>query len=238
MEMIRKMKKMLATAVVIIIVLSGCQTVRDECVAVWEKVIAIFSSQPQPPPPMGLELSDKSTIASVRAIWEFERDYSLRKKAFADSITELGDGSEIGRNGFCLRGYVWRGRYEAKDRESDKSRDDQVGYFYKLMPQSDEHGEKKPFSVVIAAIPEKDSVPAFVALCGPVDLLNDFSFNQKWPLYKFNDPKLLEMIKSRDSLSVADITNSLPKVDNAYDPVRCLDIVGGLFPTNFYPIKK
>ena len=214
------MKKLMV--LVGLLVVGGC--------CLWNKIFP-------PPQPGHLELvpADKSTIASVRALWEFERDYSLRKKVFADSITELGDGSEIGRNGFCLRWYVWRGRYEAKDRVADKSREDHVGYFYKLMPQLDEKGGKKPLSIVLAAIPENDSNPAFVALCGPVDLANDLTFNQKWHLYKFkNVPGLLEMLKSRTSISAAEIENSLPKTDAGYDPGRRLDVDGGLFPTKFY----
>ncbi len=225
------MKKMIVLVAAIIVVLAGCKTVRDGC----KKIIGVIFPPLTPPAPIMLVDADKTTIASVRALWEFERDYSLRKKVFADSITELGDGSEIGRNGFCLRWYVWRGRYEAKDRVADKSREDLVGYFYKLMPQLDEKGGKKPLSVVLAAIPENDSNPAFVALCGPVDLSNDLTFHQKWHLYKFkNVPELLGMLKSRMSLSAAEIENSLPKVNAGYDPVRCLDVDGGLFPTKFY----
>lgn len=231
MKMKKKMKKMIVLVVAIIVVLAGCETVRDGC----KKIIDEIFPPPTPPAPIMLVDADKTTIASVRALWEFERDYSLRKKVFADSITELGDGSEIGRNGFCLRWYVWRGRYEAKDRVADKSREDHVGYFYKLMPQLDEKGGKKPLSVVLAAIPENDSYPAFVALCGPVDLSNDLTFHQKWHLYKFkNVPELLGMLKSRTSISAAEIENSLPKVNAGYDSDRCLDVDGGLFPTKFY----
>lgn len=227
-----KMKISLMAALVIC-VLAGCTSILAGCTSI-RKAIREIIGPPPTPPPMQLVDSDKSTIASVRALWEFERDYSLRKKAFVDSITELGDGSEIGRNGFCLRWYVWRARYEDKDRVSDKSRDDGVGYFYKLMPQLDEKGGKRPLSVVLAAIPEKDSDPAFVALCGPVDLSNDLSFHQKWHLYKFKDEGLLEMLKSRTSISAAEITNSLLNVNAGCDPVRCLDVDGGLFPTKFY----
>lgn len=195
----------------------------------------ILTSTPPPPGPLELVSEDKSTIASVRALWEYERDYSLRKKAFADSITELGDGSELGRDGFCLRWYVWRARYEASDRVADASRDDHIGYFYRLMPQADANGRKNPFSVVLAAIPEKDSDPAFVALCGPVDLSDDFTFNKTWKLYKFvSATNLLNILKSREMVSSDEIISNLPNCVGGLDATRCLDIVGGLFPTNFY----
>lgn len=178
--------------------------------------------------------SDTTTITELRAIWDYQRTFSLRNKKFASSITEFGDGSGIKAKGICLRGNVWKARYEADAPEAIDTREDRVKYFYRLLPQAADNGEVIPLASVIVAIPEKDGDAAFVALCGPVDLANDFSFNKVWKVYKFvKGSDVLARIKDKSTttVSMSYILKNLPK--NANGVTNCIDIVGGLYPDCF-----
>ena len=49
-----------------------------------------------------------------------------------------------------------------------------------------ETGERDRFSVVIVSVPEKPAGDdaCFIALCGPVNLQNDFTFDKEWPVFQ------------------------------------------------------
>lgn len=182
---------------------------------------------------MSIVPADEQTIDEMRAIWGYERDFSLRNKKFAKSISELGDGAGVGKDGFCLRAHVWNARYDADNanrRGSPARKSDDLRYFYRLMPQQSPSGEEIPLAVVIAAIPENESNPAFVVLCGPVDLANDFSFNKEWKVYKFSGaPELLSALKTAESISAETVEKAIQPLL----PQNAVLIPGGFFPTCF-----
>lgn len=139
---------------------------------------------PSPPPRPCAEI-----VENLRTLWGFERNFAYRNKALAASIGELGDGTGIGENGFVLKPALWKARLDAP--ETAQKGTGAGGYRYGIFPALTETGERDRFSAILVAVPETPSADnvCFAALCGPVNLRNDFSFDQKWPVFQLRAEK-------------------------------------------------
>lgn len=167
---------------------SGCKTL----VQLWENYI----SPETPPPPILRVVPCKEIVDDIRAIWSFERNYAYRHKSLAASISEMGDGTSIGKNGFVLKPAIWASRIDDDNATPEpvpyKVKNPATGtleiarYRFGVFPVKLETGERDRFSVVIVSVPEKpaDDDVCFMALCGPVNLQNDFSFDKEWPVFQ------------------------------------------------------
>ena len=143
------------------------------------------------PPPSNSpgELPIKQVVDDLRVLWSYERSFSYDVRHAATSMEELGDGTSIGRNGHVLKPELWKARVEPDDKCEpagyglpDRSI---ARYRFGIFPILSENGEKERFAAVLAALPPTAdaSDACFVALCGPADLTNDFSFDKAWPVY-------------------------------------------------------
>ena len=138
----------------------------------------------------------KELVDDLRTLWSFERNFAYSKKSLAVSIGELGDGAGIGKNGFVLKASLWDARLDSSesprpasyriDDPSSKGKKTVGAYRFGIFPVLSETGERDPFSAVLVSVPENpaDDDACFVALCGPADLKNDFSFDRDWPVYQ------------------------------------------------------
>ncbi|MBR3222555.1 MAG: hypothetical protein IKF72_10035 [Kiritimatiellae bacterium] len=186
---------------------SGCKHIQS---VVETAVNAVRDAiVPPPPPPPPRDVPCKAIVDDIRAIWSFERSYAYRHKALAASISEMGDGTGIGKNGFVLKPSIWASRidgenasykpvsYEVKNPATGDS--EIAGYRFGVFPIKLETGERDRFSVVIVAVPDKpaeDDV-CFMALCGPVNLQNDFTFDKEWPVFQLKaKPSVVESIRN------------------------------------------
>lgn len=149
-----------------------------------------------PPPGSTRIVPCKELVNDLRTLWSFERNFAYSKKRLAASIGELGDGAGIGKNGFVLKASLWDARLDSSesprpvsyriDDPSSKGKKPVGAYRFGIFPVLSETGERDPFSAVLVSVPEnpaKDDA-CFIALCGPADLKNDFSFDRDWPVYQ------------------------------------------------------
>ena len=152
---------------------------------------------PPPPPPPQKVVPRKELVDDIRTLWSFERNYGWRNKYLALSISEMGYGADIGKNGFVTVAKLWDARLDAdnvtpepaKYRIANPSGSGMIetgGYKFGIFPVKSVTGERDKLSAIIVAIPEKASADdsCFVALCGPVNFTNDFSFDLEWPVYE------------------------------------------------------
>lgn len=168
---------------------SGCQTIEKK----WKEI----TEQPSPPPPTKV-VPCKEIVDSLRALWGFERNYAYRHKKLAPSISKMGDGAGIGKEGFVHSSSLWEARiddntnavpatYRIANQKTGR-KESVGGYRFGIIPVLTGSEEIDHFSVILIAVPE---VPTngdccFIALCGPVNLQNDFSFDKEWPVFQLN----------------------------------------------------
>lgn len=138
----------------------------------------------------------KELVDDLRTLWSFERNYAYRNKQLASSIGEMGDGAGIGKDGFVLKPSLWESRLDAtgvahaasyRIADPKNGRKQTVGaYRFGIFPVLSENGERESFSAILVAVPEHPASDdtCFVALCGPVDLKNDFSFDRDWHVFQ------------------------------------------------------
>lgn len=168
---------------------SGCKTLED----VW---IKISGHEPPPQPPRIVPC--KEIVDDLRGLWSYERNYAYRHKELASSISKMGDGAGIGKDGFVLSSSLWEARIDDNTNavpvayriaNTKTGRKESVGaYRFGIVPALTSAGEIDRFSVVLVAVPEvhaKDDF-CFIAVCGPISLKNDFSFDKEWPVFQLN----------------------------------------------------
>lgn len=179
---------------------------------VWHMIIEqpIEQPPPSPPPPKAIPL--KEVVDDMRVLWSYERNYSYDVRHAATSMEELGDGTSIGKNGHILKPALWKARIEAGDdcEPAGYSLPDGsvARYRFAIFPALSDSGGKERFSAIIAAMPPvSDAADAcVVALCGPANLTNDFSFDKAWPVYVTRAEKsamdaILDLAKNPQTLT-------------------------------------
>lgn len=134
-------------------------------------------------------LPEKEVVDDLRVLWSYERNFAYDARHTASSMEELGDGSGIGKNGHVLKAALWAARIEAGD-ACEPVHYGQPGahrprYRFGIFPLLSDAGEKERIGAVLAAIPPSSdaSDACFLAICGPANLSNDFSFDKAWPVY-------------------------------------------------------
>lgn len=167
---------------------SGCKTLERW----WNEIMSSKAPESQ----VLRMVPCKEIVDDIRAIWSYERNYAYRHKSLAASIGEMGDGTGIGKNGFVLKPAIWASRIDddnaTPEPVSYKVKNPATGtleiarYRFGVFPVKLETGERDLFSVVIVSVPEKPAGDdaCFIALCGPVNLQNDFTFDKEWPVFQ------------------------------------------------------
>ena len=167
---------------------SGCKILEE----VWKKV----SEQVSQPSPRIVPC--KEIVDDLRGLWSYERNYAYRHKELAPSISKMGDGTGIGKDGFVLTSSLWEARIDDNTNavpvayriaNTKTGRKESVGaYRFGIVSALTEGGEIDRFSVVLIAVPEVAANDdfCFIALCGPINLQNDFSFDKEWPVFQLN----------------------------------------------------
>lgn len=170
---------------------SGCRTIEG-----WWK--ARTGPGPLPPQKPLRVVPCKEIVDDLRSLWGFERNYAYRHKELASSISKMGDGVGIGKEGFVLIPSLWDARIDdntnavpAKYRivNSKTGKKETVGaYRFGIIPVLADGEKIDRFSAILFAVPEvpADDDCCFIALCGPVNLQNDFSFDKEWPMFQLN----------------------------------------------------
>lgn len=138
----------------------------------------------------------KELVDDLRVLWSFERNFAHKNKRFSNSIEEMGVGFEMGSEGDVLKRSIWDARWEAGANgipaEYKVNLHDALGkaklgaYRFRVIPVVDDAGNDIPLTRVLAVFPQNplrdDS--CFIAICGPVDLRNDFTFSKAWPVFE------------------------------------------------------
>ena len=171
---------------------SGCKTLER----FLEKIS--IKEQPPTPPKSSRVVPCKEIVDDLRVLWSYERNYAYRHKELASSISKMGDGTGIGKDGFVLSSSLWGARIDGNTNavpisyriaNAKTERKEPVGaYRFGIVPTLTSAGELDRFSAILVAVPENPSEDdfCFVALCGPVNLQNDFSFDKEWPVYQLH----------------------------------------------------
>lgn len=207
---------------------SGCKTL----VQLWEKYI----SSEIPPHPIPRVVPCKEIVDDIRAIWSFERNYAYRHKSLAASISEMGDGTGIGKNGFVLKPAIWESRVDGDNASPEpvtyKVKNPATGalenarYRFGVFPVKLETGERDRFSVVIVSVPEKPAGDdaCFIALCGPVNLQNDFTFDKEWQVFQLKaDATVVREIRNLQSATHDELKSQLTTGDLAKYVTKTFD---------------
>ena len=190
---------------------------------------------PPPPPPC------KEIVNDLRTLWSYERDYAYRHKSLAASIGEMGDGAGIGKEGFVLKPSLWEARLDGDGQRRAASyritiaktgQKVSVGaYRFGIFPAYGNTGEREPFSAILVAVSERPSNDdvCFVALCGPVKLQNDFSFDLEWPVFKLQaDAAVVKALREPGKTTLASLKERLERGDLRH-------FVQGSFGGLYYP---
>lgn len=143
-----------------------------------------------------LLVPEKELVEDLRVLWSFMRNFAHHYKRLPSSIEEMGAGFEIGTDGYVLRQSIWDARWEAGSSGTPSAYRIQLpgsrektkagAYRFRIIPVMDDGGNDSPLTRVLAVFPQAPSGSdvCFVALCGPVDLHNDFSFAKAWPVWE------------------------------------------------------
>ncbi len=177
------------------------------------------NGSPQPPP-------NAEIVDDLRVLWTFERNYAFRNKRLATSINEMGDGTGIGKNGFVTKPSIWAARLDENDsprpasywlKVSPSAEKRNVGaYRFGISPVAAEDGKLERFAVVLFSVPQSasDSDVCFIALCGPVNLKNDFSFDYAWPVFQVKaTPAVVKSLIAMQPTSLASLKLRLEEGD-------------------------
>ena len=199
---------------------SGCEQIKK----LWNE---IAKEIPLPPPKPSKVVLCNEIVNDLRTLWSYERNYAYRHKSLASSISEMGDGSGIGKDGFVLISSLWEARidddnknirpnsYRLMDTKTGKQKS--IGaYRFGIVPVLTSAGEIDRFSVILVAVPEipADDDFCFIALCGPVNLQNDFSFDKEWPVYQLKAKKeVVREIRGLKRISIDSLTQRLTQGD-------------------------
>ncbi len=199
---------------------SGCKTLEN----FWKKISEQRPPQPPPQPPRIVPC--KEIVDDLRVLWSYERNYAYRHKKLAPSIGKMGDGTGIGKDGFVLASSLWGARiddntnavpisYRVEDAKT--GRKVSVGaYRFGIVPTLTSAGEIDQFSVILIAVPD---VPAnddfcFVAICGPINLQNDFSFDKEWPVFQLTaQEEVVRKVRGLKPISIDGLKQRLTSGD-------------------------
>lgn len=183
---------------------------------------------PHPPHqgPKSPVVPKRELVEDLRVLWSFERNYAYFNKGFATSIGELGDGTGIGMNGFVRKISIWEARLDAAEGGRPASyritnpttgNKQTIGaYRFGLHPVLSETGERDRFSAVLVSVPETafEQDSCFVALCGPVDLRNDFSFDRDWPVYELSaSSNVVEALRTLPATTFSELERRIASGD-------------------------
>ena len=199
---------------------SGCKTLER----FWEK---ISGQEPSPTLPKSARVVPcKEIVDDLRVLWSYERNYAYRHKELASSISKMGDGTGIGKNGFVLSSSLWGARIDDNTNavpisyriaNAKTGRKEFVGaYRFGIVPTLTSSGETDRFSAILIAVPETPSEDdfCFVALCGPVNLRNDFSFDKEWPVYQLHaEDEVVREIRGLKPISIDGLIQRLTSGD-------------------------
>lgn len=162
----------------------------------------------------------KKDMDDLRGLWSFQRNYAYHNKRFADSIDEMGDGTGIGKNGFVLDSRIWDARSGNDKFNPDAvvfgNKDKRGASRFTMFSPVDDSGGKAKFQSVLMSTPARPSSngSSLIALAGPVDLSNVFSFDREWPVYQLKgDQKAVDMLKGLSSLTMDQIREKLDSGD-------------------------
>lgn len=185
---------------------------------------------PSPPPPPPVVLPEKELVEDIRFLWSYMRNFAHIHKRLPSSIEEMGAGYAIGTDGSVLRQSIWDARW---DSESDgvpatyriqlpgSTEKVKVGaYRFRIVPVVDEDGNDSPFTRVLSVFPQSPSGAdvCFVALCGPVDLRNDFSFSKAWQVYELRAERdVVELLRTISSTTTDAFSTKLSAGDDFFD---------------------
>ena len=204
--------------------------------------VAVYVGCTTPPPPPGRRIVPKKELVDdLRTLWSFERNYAYRHKSLAASIGEMGDGAGIGKEGFVLKPSLWEARLDGDGSRRPasyriasartKQKENVGAYRFGVFPAYGSTGEREPFSVFLVAVPQtpsKDDV-CFVALCGPVNLQNDFSFDLEWPVFQLRaDAEAVKALCGVGKTSIAVLKERLEHGDLKFFVQR--NFVGLYYP--------
>ena len=182
------------------------------------------------PPPELVALPEKELVEDIRFLWSYMRNFAHIHKRLPSSIEEMGAGYAIGTDGSVLRQSIWDARW---DSESDgvpatyriqlpgSTEKVKVGaYRFRIVPVVDEDGNDSPFTRVLSVFPQSPSGAdvCFVALCGPVDLRNDFSFSKAWQVYELRAERdVVELLRTISSTTTDAFSTKLSAGDDFFD---------------------
>jgi hypothetical protein len=150
------------------------------------------------------------------------RNFAHHYKRLPSSIEEMGAGFEIGTDGYVLRQSIWDARWEAGSSGTPSAYRIQLpgsrektrigNYRFRVIPVMDDGGNDSPLTRVLAVFPQSSSEAdvCFVALCGPVDLRNDFSFAKAWPVWELRAERdVVELLQRVPSMTTDGIATKL-----------------------------
>lgn len=123
---------------------------------------------------------DKKDIEEVadllRVIWSYNRSYAYDKRNLPRSISELQDGTAIGRDGHVLNPKIWRARIDSDNNDIDPYTS-RSGIQWRFGQSGAYTDKNRDFhSGALFAIPSKGSI--YVETPQIADLKNEFSFDK------------------------------------------------------------
>lgn len=183
---------------------------------------SMFPSNPQEMYETHENLPRKELVDDLRILWSFERNFAHHHKRLSSSIEEMGAGYGMGADGYVLKRQIWEARWEAgetgipceyKIAISGSQEKKRTGaYRFRVIPIEDETGKDDPFSRVLTVFPAAPSTSdvCFVAICGPVDLRNDFSFSKAWAVYElYAEQSVVELLRKTSTTTTNRISARL-----------------------------
>jgi hypothetical protein len=148
----------------------------------------------------------------------------------------MGDGTGIGKNGFVLKPSIWASRIDDDNDTPEpvayKVKNPATGtleiarYRFGVFPVKLETGGRDRFSVAIVSVPEKPAGDdaCFIALCGPVNLQNDFTFDKEWPVFQLKaDATVVRVIRNLQSATHDELKSQLKTGDLAKYVTKTFD---------------
>ena len=174
--------KMLTVLLVFLLgFIAGCTSHKNK-----NFLISMFSTEKihinPPVEKISADIRDKPILKGMKYIWEYQEDFAYRHKRLPCSISEMGDGTQIGRNGIVTRRHIWEARYDAREPKPDSETGSR--YCYKTIQVTSAACTN---TSAIVAIPVATTNAFFIAICGPVDLTDPLSFKRRFPVYKLGN---------------------------------------------------
>lgn len=198
--------------------ISGCASYKNK-----DYLFRMFDEKKMSEQCITSDIRDKSVLKGLKYIWEYQEDFAYRHKRLPDSISEMGDGTQIGRTGIITRRHIWEARYDSENPKPDPDTENRYCYFTVRASST----TATNISAIIA-IPENKTNAYLVAVCGPFDLKDPLTFKRKAKIFKLSADfeKFLGKMISTPSISLDDLDNCLntgTKKKFIYDGFFALD---------------